>query len=350
MRKASNLCPSSLLLVALIALWLGIPLVNAQSSSIPPWEALQDQREEQKPPQQVCIIINNPIRRVEKDNVTGELFFLDVELELNSSSVPKNVTRGRYLRSLSCRICVFTDDANETQVDAVSADQVDNLILLRECTCGQQEVRFFCPARMNTCAADPGQDVPVCYSTSPAKEAGFILWFIVVTWVVASIVVMCVTKQGRAVLQFFVRSIYPKFNVFLANSMLREDPEQANAMIRHYMTRRQSAMHLYQYDLRRLTNGGAIAPETESRKPSSLQLKTCTYHSQQGDDDFEKNNEDDDEPDECTICFGPLEEGDRVGSLPCQHVFHADCLKVWLKSRNVCPLCLTENIATPCFE
>jgi len=30
----------------------------------------------------------------------------------------------------------------------------------------------------------------------------------------------------------------------------------------------------------------------------------------------------------CTICFVPLEDGDRVGALPCTHVFHVDCLKV----------------------
>jgi hypothetical protein len=158
----------------LVALWSGLPLVNAQSSSIPrPWDAHPGEGVKQF--QQVCNIGNNLIRRVEKNNVTGELIFLDVEQEVNSSSVPKNVTRGRYLRALS-----------------------------------------------------------------------------------------------------------------------------------------------------------------------SSQQK------QDGND--EKNKNEEDETDECTICFVTLEDGDRVGSLSCQHVFHADCLKMWLKSRNVCPLCLTENIATPRFE
>jgi hypothetical protein len=52
----------------------------------------------------------------------------------------------------------------------------------------------------------------------------------------------------------------------------------------------------------------------------------------------------------CAICYGTLVDGDRVGALPhCEHVFHVDCLKVWLTRRNVCPLCLSENIATPHF-
>ena len=37
--------------------------------------------------------------------------------------------------------------------------------------------------------------------------------------------------------------------------------------------------------------------------------------------------------------FVPLEEGDRVGALECQHNFHVDCLKSWLSRRNACPLC-----------
>lgn len=45
-----------------------------------------------------------------------------------------------------------------------------------------------------------------------------------------------------------------------------------------------------------------------------------------------------DEP-HCTICFSELEDGDKVGDLGCTHVFHADCLKMWVTKRNACPLC-----------
>ena len=45
-----------------------------------------------------------------------------------------------------------------------------------------------------------------------------------------------------------------------------------------------------------------------------------------------------DEP-HCTICFCELEDGDRVGDLGCPHVFHVDCLKMWVTKRNSCPLC-----------
>ena len=52
----------------------------------------------------------------------------------------------------------------------------------------------------------------------------------------------------------------------------------------------------------------------------------------------------------CTICFAPLFDGDRVGELPCDHLFHVDCLKLWLGRRNVCPLCLMPNVASPRFD
>ena len=54
--------------------------------------------------------------------------------------------------------------------------------------------------------------------------------------------------------------------------------------------------------------------------------------------------EDDDHT--CTICFAELVSGDRVGALSCNHIFHVECLKEWLSCRNVCPLCLQENVAT----
>ena len=56
------------------------------------------------------------------------------------------------------------------------------------------------------------------------------------------------------------------------------------------------------------------------------------------------------EEDQCTICCMALEDGDRVGSLKCDHLFHSDCLKLWLQRRNACPLCQMQDIAEPRYE
>jgi RING-finger-containing ubiquitin ligase len=47
----------------------------------------------------------------------------------------------------------------------------------------------------------------------------------------------------------------------------------------------------------------------------------------------------------CTICLTSIEDGDRVGVLTCDHLFHSECLKAWIKRKNTCPLCQTPNIA-----
>ena len=59
-------------------------------------------------------------------------------------------------------------------------------------------------------------------------------------------------------------------------------------------------------------------------------------HGNNGEDDVDSNSLE--EP-SCTICFAPLEEGDRIGDLQCNHEFHVDCLKTWIQRKNACPLC-----------
>ena len=41
----------------------------------------------------------------------------------------------------------------------------------------------------------------------------------------------------------------------------------------------------------------------------------------------------------CIICLSDFEIGDKVTSLPCLHMFHTDCIKDWLKTKNHCPVC-----------
>ncbi|XP_027158232.1 E3 ubiquitin ligase BIG BROTHER-related-like [Coffea eugenioides] len=53
-----------------------------------------------------------------------------------------------------------------------------------------------------------------------------------------------------------------------------------------------------------------------------------------------KQDEDQDEVDElCVICQDGFESEDMLGTLGCQHEFHADCITRWLQVKNVCPIC-----------
>lgn len=41
----------------------------------------------------------------------------------------------------------------------------------------------------------------------------------------------------------------------------------------------------------------------------------------------------------CTICIDEMHLGDEVTVLPCKHWFHGECVVLWLKEHNTCPIC-----------
>jgi len=41
----------------------------------------------------------------------------------------------------------------------------------------------------------------------------------------------------------------------------------------------------------------------------------------------------------CSICLCEYENGDKLITLPCNHVYHADCIKSWTDKSTRCPLC-----------
>jgi len=51
---------------------------------------------------------------------------------------------------------------------------------------------------------------------------------------------------------------------------------------------------------------------------------------------------------ECTICISGLEKGDEMRLLPCKHIFHRNCLDLWLGEAITCPNCKGE-LGTPEF-
>ncbi|VVC36318.1 Zinc finger, RING-type,Zinc finger, RING-CH-type,Zinc finger, RING/FYVE/PHD-type [Cinara cedri] len=45
---------------------------------------------------------------------------------------------------------------------------------------------------------------------------------------------------------------------------------------------------------------------------------------------------------QCPICLSPYQLEQKALTMPCDHVFHEECLKTWLKKSNFCPLCKLE--------
>jgi Ring finger domain len=102
--------------------------------------------------------------------------------------------------------------------------------------------------------------------------------------------------------------------------------------------------------------GEAVGDPLKKPSASGMETEPTIIIGQEDTDVKEIHNGDDDDDGAsmvstacvfCPICHTEIEEGDRVGNIPCNHVMHIECLKTWIVRRNVCPLCLVEDIATP---
>lgn len=41
----------------------------------------------------------------------------------------------------------------------------------------------------------------------------------------------------------------------------------------------------------------------------------------------------------CVVCLDDMVVDDRVRRLPCSHIYHSSCIRVWLRRKNACPCC-----------
>lgn len=57
----------------------------------------------------------------------------------------------------------------------------------------------------------------------------------------------------------------------------------------------------------------------------------------------ENNNED-----YCIICREEYEDGSHLCILPCNHIYHHQCIQLWLQNNNTCPYCSSEITLTTC--
>ena len=53
---------------------------------------------------------------------------------------------------------------------------------------------------------------------------------------------------------------------------------------------------------------------------------------------------------ECAVCLNEFQEDEKLRIIPnCSHIFHIDCIDVWLQSNANCPLCRTSISTIPKF-
>ncbi|KAK1610413.1 hypothetical protein QYE76_034086 [Lolium multiflorum] len=46
---------------------------------------------------------------------------------------------------------------------------------------------------------------------------------------------------------------------------------------------------------------------------------------------------------QCSVCLGTVQAGEIVRMMPlCKHLYHIECIDMWLASHDTCPLCRSE--------
>ncbi|OMJ20973.1 Receptor homology region, transmembrane domain- and RING domain-containing protein 2 [Smittium culicis] len=75
--------------------------------------------------------------------------------------------------------------------------------------------------------------------------------------------------------------------------------------------------------------GNKSTPNDNEKEFTSVDIKSTVDQTEDDSGDYD-----------CLICFEPIEEGDKIRSIPCEHIFHQHCLDTWLTTRSgFCPTC-----------
>jgi len=197
---------------------------------------------------------------------------------------------------------------------------------------------------------------PKCYRLSPKVVFVRNMWPVVLLWMMTLLMCFLFTRCGREARRYI-------FGMCCSNILLERETERRLRFELDVRDRLRQEMIEYQRQ-QDIANHDDSPDQGECTTP--LVLKTRRFYLESNDtgileansgdearfEDEEKLDDDDQDQDQtCMICIGALKNGDRVGDLPgCSHTFHVECLKLWIKRRNVCPLCQNTNIATPLVQ
>ena len=200
--------------------------------------------------------------------------------------------------------------------------------IFRECQCPGpvKHDPFVCPYHTNLCAIPVDvNDSVLCFEDDASTVLVRNIWPLVCLWYIF-LCLLCFSYKGRHAITYCVQRCFPNTNAMLVDRIL----EHHNTIRLHYMN-----------------FWNANHPATQEDENGELILKTKAYRAEEHVRLEEGEELDEDDPSMCcTICFAPLQEGDRIASLDCKHIFHVDCIKGWVQRKNTCPLCATQ-IAKP---
>lgn len=321
-----------------------------------------------------CDIQSENLETLALDRSTGLLYTKNPE-----GSVVTSGGGGRSLQETSqSSLRSNVDSVKAVQVRRAADENVDTSAMhefrARKCWCANNERQiypgnlYYCIEPYTHCAIPAWwmniDLTPGCVNRTRQERFARGVWPVVLVWFAAIFTCVCCTKVGHQVYDYVLGKIIPGYNGWVADRILRRHPGRANRLIREHWRRRRVRLERRYLQLLAERRGAPVGPDIEDNNEEEeeenddfapiheLVLKTRIYMSPEesaskGEDVVGDGDAELDDDNTCTICFGPIEDGDRVGELACDHVFHVECLKQWLARRNICPLCQMPNAATP---
>lgn len=269
----------------------------------------------------------------------------------------------------------------------------------------------YCPEQFDSCRVEGIDGPITCFQDQEggAFVRGF--WFICVFWFISLSYAFSCTEQGSSARDFVKRKIcirlrgHSSEETFLRDEieiMIEQDPDRATWLLRSAFLRERTRQRTQEAISARRgrssreeeptgehnTEGATLNTEggTSGRNANNplspwqqkMELKVKKYEgpiraggavattenqevnlasssfslasaSQMLSNALNLNGMDASEMEEanCAICLSTVEVGDRIGDIPCGHIYCIECLKVWLQRKNHCPLCMRGGIATP---
>ena len=240
--------------------------------------------------------------------------------------------------------CSIKDRGLFVRNETLGFDRVENLNALRgtyeqdlyrPCWCTEYYTRpvEYCADSLDTCIVY-GVDGPVeCLSHSGVVSLAQTVFPTGFFYVCLVLLVFACTQRGVYLRQFIRRKLCRP------TTMTEEDVLNQFA---DTILNRDGRHHLLHQARLRLSN--AAAASTTETRPKQMKVKCSHILKLKSFLSLSDELAGDDGVHECAICLSAIEDGERVGDIPCGHLFHKDCLKMWLNRRKRCPLCQDEDL------
>ena len=215
---------------------------------------------------------------------------------------------------------------------------------------------YLCPETSDYCGIPFEGEGPVgCFSITVQEVVARNAWPLILLWYIGMIIFCCFTVHGSTSWEFMRACWDPQRNSENADRLLSQS---ATGPLRPSSYWNWWGWQRYRFEQNLLAQSQWMWRHEEYARlqqqrelgfpPPRYEIKTKRFsrdpvliqgHQEHQEDQVHHDDDDSLHEPTCTICFAPLEDGELIGDLPCQHIFHKNCLKSWCTRKNACPLC-----------